>query len=73
MLKKGQLYLDGRVDMISSPLRENAYRVRVQVSCKQSSNGKSVAEVVRTYDMATGEKLTQLGGKRQSFSKRNGC
>ncbi len=59
-LKQGQLYLDGRVDVISSPLRENATRIRVQVSCKQASNGKSVAEVVRTFDAPSGQGLNQM-------------
>ncbi|MCB0378090.1 MAG: hypothetical protein KDD33_06325 [Bdellovibrionales bacterium] len=59
-LQNGQLYLDGKVDIISSPLRENAYRIRVQMSCRQSGNGKSVAEVVRTFDAASGIQMNQL-------------
>jgi hypothetical protein len=59
-LKQGQLYLDGRVDIMGSPLRESAIRVRVQLSCKQSSNGKSVAEVVRVFDSSTGKRLNQM-------------
>lgn len=59
-LKKGQLYLEGRVDVLQSPLRDNAMRIRVQLSCKQSSNGKSVAEVVRTFDSASGKKFSQM-------------
>ncbi|MCJ8277653.1 MAG: hypothetical protein HRT44_04640 [Bdellovibrionales bacterium] len=58
--KRGQLYIDGRVDILSSPLRENAFRVRVQLSCKQASNGKSVAEVVRSYDTPSGRLFVQL-------------
>lgn len=67
--KHGQLYLDGRVDLIASPLRENAFRVRVQVSCKQASNGKSVAEVVRSYDTAPGEQLNQITGKLRELAQ----
>lgn len=61
--KQGQLYLDGRVDVITSPLRENALRVRVQLKCKQASNGKNVAEVVRTFDSPSGQALNQIGSK----------
>lgn len=71
--KKGQLYLDGRVDIITSPLRENAYRVRVQVSCKQSSNGKSVAEVVRTFDTGSGQQLTQISSKINQMAEETGA
>ncbi len=71
-LKKGQLFIDGRVDLIASPLRENAYRIRVQLSCKQSSNGKSVAEVVRTFDTASGKQLAQLFGKVKDLAVESG-
>lgn len=71
-LKKGQLYLDGRVDILSSPLRENAYRVRVQLSCKQSSNGKSVAEVVRTLDTASGKQVSQVMGEIKQMAQETG-
>jgi hypothetical protein len=71
-LKQGQLYLDGRVDVISSPLRENALRVRVQVKCKQSSNGKNVAEVVRTLDTPTGQGLSQIATKVSEMARETG-
>lgn len=71
-LKRGQLYLDGRVDVLTSPLREGALRVRVEVSCKQSSNGKSVAEVVRTYDTPSGQKMSQLGAKIKELAQETG-
>lgn len=58
--KRGQLYIDGRVDILSSPLRKDAFRIRVQLSCKQASNGKSVAEVVRSYDTPSGRLFVQL-------------
>lgn len=58
--KKGQLFIDGRVDILSSPLRENAFRIRVQLSCRQATNGKSVAEVVRSYDTPSGRLFSQL-------------
>jgi hypothetical protein len=59
-VKNGQLFLDGRVDVLSSPIRENAYRMRVQISCKQTHNGKTVAEIVRTLDSATGKQINQM-------------
>ena len=71
-LKNGQLYLDGRVDILSSPLRENAFRVRVQVSCKQASNGKSVAEVVRTFDTPSGQQLNQINSKISELARETG-
>jgi len=71
-LKRGQLYIDGRVDLLSSPLRENAYRVRVQLSCKQSSNGKSVAEVVRTFDTPAGQQLNQITSKVRQLATETG-
>ena len=64
--------MDGRVDLIASPLRENAFRLRVQVSCKQSSNGKSVAEVVRTYDTSSGDQLNQMTGKIKELARETG-
>lgn len=70
--KNGQLYLDGRVDIISSPLRENAYRLRVQISCKQSSNGKSVAEVVRAFDAPSGKQLTQIATDVRQMASETG-
>ncbi len=71
-LKKGQLFIDGRVDLIASPLRENAYRIRVQLSCKQSSNGKSVAEVVRTFDTTAGKQISQFYGKIKDLAVESG-
>lgn len=71
-LNRGQLYLDGRVDLIPSPLRENALRIRVQVKCKQSSNGKNVAEVVRTFDTPSGQQLTQIGSKVNELARETG-
>lgn len=71
-LKQGQLYLDGRVDLISSPLQENALRVRVQMKCKQSSNGKNVAEVVRTFDTPAGQGLSQIASKVDELARETG-
>ena len=71
-LKQGQLYLDGRVDVISSPLREDALRVRVQVKCKQSSNGKNVAEVVRNFDTPSGEGLNQIHSRVNDLARETG-
>ncbi len=71
-LKQGQLYLDGRVDVIASPLRENALRVRVQVKCKQSSNGKNVAEVVRNFDTPSGQGLSQIHSKVADLARETG-
>lgn len=58
--KRGQLLVDGRVDFFASPVREKAFRIRVQLSCKQASNGKSVAEVVKTFDTGSAQSLSQL-------------
>ncbi len=71
-IKQGQLFLDGRVDILSSPLRENAFRIRVQVSCKQASNGKSVAEVVRTFDTPSGQQISQILGKVNQMAEETG-
>ncbi len=71
-LKQGQLYLDGRVDVLASPLRENALRVRVQLKCKQSSNGKNVAEVVRTFDTPSGEGVSQITTKVNELARETG-
>ncbi|MEM7645514.1 MAG: hypothetical protein AAF203_01280, partial [Pseudomonadota bacterium] len=71
-LKKGQLYLDGRVDVIASPLRPDALRVRVQISCKQSSNVKSVAEVVRSFDSSSGQVLSQMESEIRQMAQETG-
>ena len=71
-LKQGQLYIDGRVDILNSPLRENAIRVRVQAKCKQSSNGKNVAEVVRTFDSASGRQLSQVVTRLNELARETG-
>ncbi len=71
-LKQGQLYLDGRVDVITSPLREDALRVRVQIKCKQSSNGKTVAEVVRSFDTPSGQGVTQITTKSNELARETG-
>lgn len=71
-LKKGQLFIDGRVDVMDSPVRERALRVRVQLSCKQAANGKSIAEVVRVFDSEKGKKLTQLSQNIKSLARESG-
>lgn len=70
--KKGQLYLDGRIDVTASPLRSDSLRIRVQLSCKQSANGKSVAEVVRSIDGVTGKKLNQMGTEIKELAMETG-
>ncbi len=60
--KKGQLYLSGQVNVLSSPLRENAYRIRVQIVCKQSSNARTVAQVTVSLDTVSGKSLGQISG-----------
>ncbi len=70
--KKGQLYLDGRLDVFASPLRENAFRIRVQLSCKQTSNGKSVAEVVKTLDSSSGQQLSQIRSDIKNLAQDSG-
>ena len=54
---QGQLYLDGKVTVVSSPLREQAYRIRMDIQCKQASNGKKVAETLRHLDTPEGQPL----------------
>ena len=60
--KKGQLYLNGQVNVLASPLRENAYRVRTQIICKQSSNARTVAQVTISVDTVSGRSLDQVSG-----------
>lgn len=71
-LKKGQLYLDGKIDLTSSPLRADSIRVRIQLSCKQSANGKSVAEVVRSFDGPSGKKLNQMSSELKELALESG-
>lgn len=71
-LKKGQIFLDGRVDISSSPVKEGALRVRVQLSCKQVANGKSVAEVVKVFDSPKGQKFTQLSEEVKAVALETG-
>ena len=59
-LKKGQLYLSGQVNILSSPLRSNAYRIRAQIHCKQSSNARTVAQMTISLDTVSGKSLSHL-------------
>ncbi len=70
--KKGQLYIDGRMDIFASPLRQNAFRIRVQLSCKQTANGKSVAEVVKTLDSGSGQLLSQIRSDIRTLAQDSG-
>ncbi len=60
--KKGQLYLSGQVNILASPLRENAYRIRAQINCKQSSNGRTVAQMTISVDTVSGKSLNHISG-----------
>ena len=60
--KRGQLYISGQVNVLSSPLRENAYRIRAQLECKQSSNARTVAQATISVDTASGNSLNQISG-----------
>ena len=71
-LKKAQLFLDGKIDILSSPLRENAYRIRLQLSCKQTSNGRRVADIVRSFDTPSGQNVNQVYESVQQLARSSG-
>ena len=71
-LKKSQLMLAGKIDLVSSPLRENALRIRVQVRCLQASNGKSVAEIVRSVDTPAGQSRVDMQKTIATMARESG-
>ena len=71
-LKKSQLVLEGKVDILNSPLREEAYRIRVQLRCHQAGNGKSVAEIVRSIDTPAGQSLVDIQKAVSDLAKESG-
>jgi len=59
-LKRSELFIEGNIDLLDSPIEKGAYRLRIKMMARKSTGGESLAEVIRSVELSSGKSIIEL-------------